>query len=374
MPTTRSPRLTRDSLEGTPGAACQTAQKDASVSWSWYMIVLPHHTGQEDRSLRSTGAASRFPLGADGRSRLRYQRHDSAFGLTIIARTYCSDCMRATATLGAAEFASTSARQIAMVVIVSNNLPRLPMHAGKPAQLRDLGYDEIWLQNWLATDPARLGLGEIQIVAQELSAPRGGSLDILARDGDTYYSVEVQLGEVDASHSFRVFDYWARNRMRFKDKTHVAALMVGSATGRYRPALDALAEYLPLVVIELRAWRGEAEVILVPEAVVINENLDVAGPAGTVAGAERSEADRQATISGEAWAFYKAFVAWTEASLGEVRVDLQSQVLYRHPPRPPGVGTVVAPEGWRLRLPARSRRVARRAAVAGHGCVPGTTP
>jgi hypothetical protein len=220
-----------------------------------------------------------------------------------------------------AESASTSVDQIAKVVTVSNNLPRLPMHAGKPAQLRDLGYDEIWLQNWLAADPARLGLGEVQIVAQELSAPRGGSLDILARDGDTYYSVEVQLGEVDASHSFRVFDYWARNRMRFKDKTHVAVLMVESATGRYRSALDALAEYVPLVVIELRAWRGEAEVILVPETVVINENLDVAGPAGTVAGAERSEADWRATISSEAWAFYKAFVAWTEASLGEVRVD-----------------------------------------------------
>jgi len=87
----------------------------------------------------------------------------------------------------------------------------------------------------------------------------------------------------------------------FKDKTHVAVLMVESATGRYRSALDALAEYLPLVVIELRAWRGEAEVILVPETVVINENLDVAGPAGTVAGAERSEADWQSTISGEAW-------------------------------------------------------------------------
>jgi hypothetical protein len=41
-------------------------------------------------------------------------------------------------------------------------------------------------------------------VAQELTAPRGGSLDILAADGDTYYSIEVQLGDVDASHSFRV--------------------------------------------------------------------------------------------------------------------------------------------------------------------------
>jgi hypothetical protein len=87
---------------------------------------------------------------------------------------------------------------------MSTNSPRLPMRAGQSAKLRDLGYDEIWLQTWLAADPARLGLGEIRIVAQELTAPRGGSLDILAADGDTYYSVEVQLGEVDASHSFRV--------------------------------------------------------------------------------------------------------------------------------------------------------------------------
>jgi hypothetical protein len=48
---------------------------------------------------------------------------------------------------------------------------------------------------------------------------------------------------VDASHGFRVFDYWARNRERFEGKTHVAVLVVKSATGRYRPALEALAEY-----------------------------------------------------------------------------------------------------------------------------------
>src|SRR5580698_7373924 len=198
---------------------------------------------------------------------------------------------------------------------------RLPMRAGQAAQLRELGYDEIWLQNWLVADPARLGLGQVRVVAQELTAPRGGSLDILAADGDIYYSIEVQLGEVDASHSFRVFDYWARNRMRFEGKTHVAVLVVESAAGRYRPALEALAEYLPLVVIELRAWRGEAEVILVPETVVINRGLDVAGPAGTVSGEARSEADWKASVSAEAWAFHDAFIAWTRANLGEVRVD-----------------------------------------------------
>lgn len=109
--------------------------------------------------------------------------------------------------------------------------------------------------------------------------------------------------------------------MRFEGKTHVAVLVVESAVGRYRPALEALAEYLPLVVIELRAWRGEAEVVLVPETVVINQNLDVAGPAGTVSGEARSEADWKESITPEAWAFHEAFIAWTRANLGEVRVD-----------------------------------------------------
>src|SRR3954454_16840362 len=108
---------------------------------------------------------------------------------------------------------------------------RSPVHAGQPARLRELGYDEIWLQNWLAADPTRLGLGEVTILAQELTSPRGGSLNILAAsaDGDTYYSDEVQLGEIDASHGFRVFDYWAMSRARSRAKTHIGVLR---ATGR----------------------------------------------------------------------------------------------------------------------------------------------
>jgi hypothetical protein len=187
--------------------------------------------------------------------------------------------------------------------------------------LRQLGYDEIWLQNWLAEDSSRIGLGEIKIVAQELTSPHGGSLDILASDGDTYYSIEVQLGEIDASHSFRVFDYWALNRERYAGKTHVAVLVAESASGRFRPALDALAEFVPLIVIELRVWRGEGEALIVPETVIANESLDVPGTAGPAGGSARTEEDWRNQITDEAWSFYEEFVAWAREHLGEVRVD-----------------------------------------------------
>jgi hypothetical protein len=139
---------------------------------------------------------------------------------------------------------------------------RTPVHAAQPVRLRELGYDERWLQDWLAADPTRLGLGQVVVLAQELTHATGGSLDILAADGDTYYSVEVQLGEVDASHGFRVLDYWAHNRARYPDKTHVAALLVESADGRFRQALQAIAEYLALdrgrVTGLARGQRGRA--------------------------------------------------------------------------------------------------------------------
>ena len=104
---------------------------------------------------------------------------------------------------------SASARSSRFVTELTQS-ERAPVHPGQPTSLRELGYDEIWLQNWLVAYPTWLGLGEVTIRAQELTSVRGGSLDILATsvDGDTHYSIEVQLGEVDASHGFRVFDYW----------------------------------------------------------------------------------------------------------------------------------------------------------------------
>jgi hypothetical protein len=204
---------------------------------------------------------------------------------------------------------------------------RAPVHAGQPARLRDLGYDEIWLQNWLAGDPRRLGLGEVTVLAQELTQPRGGSLDILAAssEGDTYYSVEVQLGEVDAPHGFRVFDYWAANRARSPGKRHVAVLMAESAAGRYRQALEALAEFVPLLVIEMRIWRGVDEAIVVPETVIANESLDVAGTAGPVGGRAREREDWVSEATDEAMRFVEEFVDWTQENLGEVRVDYSPQ-------------------------------------------------
>jgi hypothetical protein len=200
---------------------------------------------------------------------------------------------------------------------------RIPLRAGQPGGLRALGYDERWLQDWLAAEPSRLGLGDVTIIDQEQNLGQGGLLDLLALDrgSDTYYSIEVQLGEIDGSHSFRVFDYWARNRLKVPGKTHVAVLMAENANGRFRPALEALAETVPLVVVELRCWRGEHEALLIPEIVIANDSLDLSDTPAASTTEERTEADWRHDASEEAWQFKDTFVRWVTENLGPVRVD-----------------------------------------------------
>lgn len=198
----------------------------------------------------------------------------------------------------------------------------IPIQPGHLVRLRDVGRDERWLQDWLCEDLDRLGLGPLKLVEQEQSQAGGGNLDILASASDTYYSVEVQLGEVDASHSFRVFDYWARNKRRFPDRTHVAVLVAESTVGRFRPALEELAAYVPLLVVELRSWRGGKEVVIVPELVVSNSSVDVSGtPLAVTASESRTAEDWQSSITDQAWAFQLAFAKWAERNLGPIKVD-----------------------------------------------------
>jgi hypothetical protein len=122
--------------------------------------------------------------------------------------------------------------------------------------IRAVGRDEKWLQDWLVEDPSRLGLGPVTIKAKELRhyVGKGGRLDVLAYNAalDTYYEIEIMLGECDSDHGFRVLDYWARERLRMPNARHVAVLVAEDLTGRYQTVIETLAQHLPLIAIELR--------------------------------------------------------------------------------------------------------------------------
>ena len=125
--------------------------------------------------------------------------------------------------------------------------------------LRTIGKDERWLHKWIREKPSRLGLGELVIECSELSHYKnmGGRLDILAyrADLDTYYEIEVMLGECDADHGFRTLDYWARERLRNPNSRHVAVLVAEDLSGCYQTDIETLSQFLPFIGVEIKVLR-----------------------------------------------------------------------------------------------------------------------
>lgn len=130
------------------------------------------------------------------------------------------------------------------------------IYPSQPTSLRAIGQDEYWLQRWLSDEPSRLGIGKVTIKATEVRqyGAKGGRLNILAYDAalDTYYEVEVMLGECDADHGFRALDYWARERLKNPNARHVAVIVAEDLSGRYRTVIETLGQYLPLIGVEIR--------------------------------------------------------------------------------------------------------------------------
>ncbi len=154
--------------------------------------------------------------------------------------------------------------------------------SGAVSTVSDLGKDEAWLQGWLKEQPSRLGLGELDVADGADEDDRS----FVATDDARCFSVDVRLGEMEASHGFQLLDNWARNRVRHPDKTHVAVLVTETAGERYRTTLETLAEHLPLVVVELAVWRGESEAIVVPHVALASDDVDL----GSTPAAKAAEA------------------------------------------------------------------------------------
>jgi hypothetical protein len=191
--------------------------------------------------------------------------------------------------------------------------------SGAVSTVSELGKDEGWLQGWLQEQPKRLGLGELT-VAESANDEDGA---FVATDDDRCFSVDVQLGEMEASRGFGVLDNWARNRVLHPDKTHVAVLVTEAMSDRYQTTLETLAEHLPLVVVELQVWKGENEAIVVPHIALSSDDVDLADtPAAKAAEAvAKGETTAETEETPEVVSEAEAVVAEAEA-LAEAEAEM----------------------------------------------------
>src|SRR5215207_918985 len=138
-------------------------------------------------------------------------------------------------------------------------------------------FNERWVQQIIADDPAILGLGDLILKDKERIQPRAGRLDLLLQDAETNrrYEVEVQLGKTDESHIIRTIEYWDIERKRYPQYDHVAVLIAEDITSRFLNVISLLNGFIPLIAIQLNAIQVGNQITLI-FTVVLDHRLGLA--------------------------------------------------------------------------------------------------
>jgi hypothetical protein len=125
--------------------------------------------------------------------------------------------------------------------------------------------NERWVQERIAEDPALLGLGDVILKDKERIQPRAGRLDLLLQEVESSrrYEVEVQLGKTDEAHIIRTIEYWDIERKRYPQYEHTAVIVAEDITSRFLNVIALFNGFIPLVAIQMRAYKIETQVSLV---------------------------------------------------------------------------------------------------------------
>lgn len=128
----------------------------------------------------------------------------------------------------------------------------MSLHEIKKISIRDAGYDEKWLETYILDNASVLGLGDLDVVANQRPAG-GGILDLLLRDSDsnTMYEVEIQLGSTDPSHIMRTIEYWSSEKRKWPNRQHYAVLVAETVTRRFYDVMQELGHAIPFIAIQV---------------------------------------------------------------------------------------------------------------------------
>ncbi|MDQ7839461.1 MAG: hypothetical protein RDU83_00360 [bacterium] len=126
-------------------------------------------------------------------------------------------------------------------------------------------FAEKWLEDQIVENPSLLNLGEVEVRGRQRAQPRAGRLDLLLEDAESRkrYKVELQLGKTDESHIIRAIEYWDIERKRYPQYDHCAVLVAEDITSRFLSVIGLFNGFIPIIAIQLQAFRVEGGVALV---------------------------------------------------------------------------------------------------------------
>jgi len=150
-------------------------------------------------------------------------------------------------------------------------------------------FDEKWLQDKIAEDSTILGLGDLIVKDKERIQPKAGRLDLLLQDPESNrrYEVEIQLGETDESHIIRTIEYWDIERKRYPQYDHCAVIVAEDITSRFLNVISLFNGIIPIIAIQLRAFKFGDELALISTTVLDEMQLGLVDEEEVSAPADR---------------------------------------------------------------------------------------
>lgn len=121
------------------------------------------------------------------------------------------------------------------------------------------------IQEKIAEEPAIMGLGDLILKDKERIQPRSGRLDLLMQDADTNrrYEIEIQLGKTDENHIIRTIEYWDIEKKRYPMYDHCAVIIAEDITSRFLNIIGLFNGFIPLIAIQMSAFKFGDDVALV---------------------------------------------------------------------------------------------------------------
>ena len=116
-------------------------------------------------------------------------------------------------------------------------------------------FNEKWVQEIIANDPAIIGLGDLILKDKERIQPHTGRLDLLLQDENATkrFEVEIQLGKTDENHIIRTIEYWDIEKKRFPQYEHFAVIIAEDITSRFLNVISLFNGFIPLIAIQMNA-------------------------------------------------------------------------------------------------------------------------
>src|ERR1051326_1456223 len=124
---------------------------------------------------------------------------------------------------------------------------------------------EKMIQEKIAEDTSIIGLGDLVLKDKERIEPRSGRLDLLMQDPDSNrrYEIEIQLGKTDENHIIRTIEYWDIEKKRYPQYDHCAVIIAEDITSRFLNVISLFNGFIPLIAIQMNAFRFGDETALV---------------------------------------------------------------------------------------------------------------